>query len=425
MAAGLDEHTSFFDTSGTPLTGGEVFIGTVGLEPEANPITIYSDRELTTILANPQTIDAYGRATTKIWIPAEYSMKVTDSDDVQQYINLENGTAESTGITKIIAIAGTANAITGEATPTPISAYSDGETYIFTAISANTGAVTLNWDGVGAKALVYDFDIPLEQGHIQVDQVIEAIYGSDDDTFQWGNPNRKIVFGNEGASIASAATVELGDATGNSLDVTGTTTITSFGTTPDGSVYWLTFSGILIITYNVTSLLIPAQANYTTTAGDVVRVQSLGSGNNSIQIFKEDGLPVTNIPVATQAQQETGTELDAFVAPGVQEFHQSACKAWVYWNASGVQAIIADYNVVSIADGGVGLTQINWDNDFSSANYVWVGGAKDTSTQGRAYVSQTSTSTRAASNVVVSLISEASGTLTDLTANSVAAFGDQ
>lgn len=293
MATQIDEHPAFFDSAGRPLVDGSVFIGLVGADPEANPITIYSDRELTVVLANPQTIDALGRATNKIWIPGEYSMEVQDSNSVQVYIELENGvTAGTGGATTITNILGT-NTITGEGTVTPVTSYGEDEIFIFQSFGANTGAVTLNWDGVGAKALVYDFDIPLEENHIVADQTVVASYNSGEDNFQWLNPNRTVVYGNEGSSIASGATVELANATGNVLGITGITTITSFGTTPAGSRFWLEFLGAAQITYNAVSLIIPAQANYTTTAGDVVLVMSLGNGNNSIQIFKVDGRPVT------------------------------------------------------------------------------------------------------------------------------------
>ena len=87
------------------------------------------------------------------------------------------------------------------------------------------------------------------------------------------------LLGKQGANIASASTVDLATATGNSLTVTGTTTITSFGTVQSGAVFALTFAGALTLTYNATSLILPTAANITTAAGDVMVIQSLGSGN--------------------------------------------------------------------------------------------------------------------------------------------------
>lgn len=82
-----------------------------------------------------------------------------------------------------------------------------------------------------------------------------------------------------GADIVSATTTNLATATGNSLTVTGTTTITGFGTVTAGTIFRLTFSGILTLTHNGTSLILPTSANITTVSGDVAILESLGSGN--------------------------------------------------------------------------------------------------------------------------------------------------
>ena len=83
----------------------------------------------------------------------------------------------------------------------------------------------------------------------------------------------------QGANIASATTTDIGAATGNSLTVTGTTTITGLGTVQAGTRRIVTFSGILILTHNGTSLILPTAANITTAVGDVATFVSLGSGN--------------------------------------------------------------------------------------------------------------------------------------------------
>jgi len=81
------------------------------------------------------------------------------------------------------------------------------------------------------------------------------------------------------ASVASAATTDLGNVTGVNVTITGTTTITSLGDAPTGAKRWVTFSGILILTYNATALILPGAANITTAAGDTALFVSLGSAN--------------------------------------------------------------------------------------------------------------------------------------------------
>lgn len=83
----------------------------------------------------------------------------------------------------------------------------------------------------------------------------------------------------QGASIASAATTDLATATGAYLHITGTTTITAFGTSPAGVSRKLVFDGVLILTHNATSLILPGGADVTTAAGDTAEFISEGSGN--------------------------------------------------------------------------------------------------------------------------------------------------
>lgn len=99
-----------------------------------------------------------------------------------------------------------------------------------------------------------------------------------------------IVTGSKGADIASATTTDIGAATGDFVDVTGTTTITGLGTTGSGVVRTVRFTGALILTHNATSLILPGAVNITTANGDTAIFRSLGSGNwVCITYFKADG----------------------------------------------------------------------------------------------------------------------------------------
>jgi len=81
-------------------------------------------------------------------------------------------------------------------------------------------------------------------------------------------------------------------------------------------------------------------------------------------------LPDVNVDlaVATQAQQETGTQIVNAVTSGVQQYHASACKAWIAF-PSGAASITASYNVTSLTDGSTGDATVNFTTAFSSANY--------------------------------------------------------
>ena len=80
-------------------------------------------------------------------------------------------------------------------------------------------------------------------------------------------------------TIASASTVNIGAATANTINISGTATITSFGTIAAGATRRLVFQGALTLTHNAASLILPGAANITTAAGDVAEFMSLGGGN--------------------------------------------------------------------------------------------------------------------------------------------------
>lgn len=88
-------------------------------------------------------------------------------------------------------------------------------------------------------------------------------------------------------TVASAATTDIGAALSNIVKITGTTTITSLGSTASlqSPIYFIRFTGALLLTHNGTSLIIPGAANITTAAGDSAVAQYLGSGNWKILLF--------------------------------------------------------------------------------------------------------------------------------------------
>lgn len=89
----------------------------------------------------------------------------------------------------------------------------------------------------------------------------------------------------KGTDIASASSIDLGAATGQFVDVTGTTTITALGTVAAGTTRWVRFTGALTLTHNATSLILPGAANIATANGDIACFASLGSGNWQCMFF--------------------------------------------------------------------------------------------------------------------------------------------
>lgn len=118
--------------------------------------------------------------------------------------------------------------------------------------------------------------------------------------------------GHAEASVASAGTTDLGASTSDLVLITGTTTITSFGTADAGRVVKVRHSGVLTLTHNATSLILPGGASITTAAGDTYEAESLGSGNWVVRAYqKASGAPVVSTGLTSGTKQNaSGSSID-------------------------------------------------------------------------------------------------------------------
>lgn len=78
---------------------------------------------------------------------------------------------------------GTANTYVIATTPTTTS-LSDGDKFTFEAGNANTGASTLNIDGLGATAIVRPNGVALQSGDILANQIVTVVYNSTNTNFE-------------------------------------------------------------------------------------------------------------------------------------------------------------------------------------------------------------------------------------------------
>ena len=103
----------------------------------------------------------------------------------------------------------------------------------------------------------------------------EVLTGTD--TAKAVTPDSLAALWEKGADIASAGTIAVGE--GGLFHVTGTTTITDIDPATDkaGRAFKLVFDGILTLTHNASTLILPTGANITTAAGDVAEFVSEGS----------------------------------------------------------------------------------------------------------------------------------------------------
>lgn len=196
------------------------------------------------------------------------------------------------------------------------------------------------------------------------------------------NPDTIAALWEKGADIASASTINIPATGGASFTITGTTTITALSqgaALKTGRRIRLTFSGILTLTHNATSLILPnATNNITTAAGDVCEFECIDSTNNywrCLHYQRADGqaLQSTTATAASQAQQEAASSTSVFVTPGRQQYHPSAAKGWLAYNRS-TSTILSSYNVTSVSvASGNGYTKATWTTAFSATNYCAIG----------------------------------------------------
>jgi len=113
----------------------------------------------------------------------------------------------------------------------------------------------------------------------------------------------KLFNGTKGADIASAATTDIGAATGMYVNITGTTTITGLGTVAAGTLRIVRFAGALTLTHNATSLILPrGGANIVTAADDCAIFESEGSGNWRCVFYqRKNGQPLSNAVTAVSS----------------------------------------------------------------------------------------------------------------------------
>lgn len=257
-------------SGGAALAGGFVYTYESGTD---TPKATYTDFDAGTENTNPVELDASGQA--NIWLNGNYRINLTDANDVQQpNYPVDNVSSFNTeGSSEYIVATGTANNYI--LTPSPaIVSYEEGLTYLVKINATNTGASQVNVSGLGNVDIVKLVDTNLSGGELVEDTIYRIVY--DGSNFQIIGTT---TYGFKNANITSAATVNLANITGTYAHITGTTTISSFGTVPAGQLRYLTFDDALDLTYNATSMILPGGIDITTTAGDSAIFVSEGAGN--------------------------------------------------------------------------------------------------------------------------------------------------
>jgi hypothetical protein len=179
----------------------------------------------------------------------------------------------------------------------------------------------------------------------------------------------------KGSDIASATTTDLGAVAGLMHDITGTTTITGFGTVSAGIWKIVKFEGALTLTHNATSLILPGGASITTADGDVAIMFSEGSGNwRCVSYFKAATGAHVNaasatasgvVELATSAETLTGSDSARALTPAGMAGNKSLASSGYYKLPGG---LIFQWDTVNT--NGSGDATWTFPTAFSSAVYT-------------------------------------------------------
>lgn len=154
-------------------------------------------------------------------------------------------------------------------------------------------------------------------------------------------------------TIASASTVDLGSTTDLYIEITGTTTITSFGTTPN---IWrmVRFAGALTLTHNGTSLILPGAANITTAASDTAIFVSDGSGNWRCVGYQRSNGRHLNISSYISGLLDDADAAGARTTLGAVSGPASSTDSYVpRWSGSGGNALAGGFQVTPFMESAL------------------------------------------------------------------------
>ena len=199
--------------------------GTFNINSAGQPVV--SGTVITSTAFNALTSDLATGLTTALTKDGQTTPTANITLGGYKITNLAAGTAAADAVrfdqltaagVPLITVAGTADAITGTITPS-LTAYTTGGLFSFVVGSTNTTAVTLNIDGLGAKAVTRTGSVALVAGDMVTGQVVLVEY--DGTRFQLINGNNLRVAGTTSGiativtpAVAGTPTLTLPTATG-------------------------------------------------------------------------------------------------------------------------------------------------------------------------------------------------------------------
>ena len=261
--------------TGAVLAGGKLYTYVAGTTTNQDT---YKQQALSVLHTNPIVLDSAGRLPASVWATAGLTFKLVfkTSADVQIGPTWDNvagiNDTSALGVTYFGGTSGgTANVQTLTFSNGP-AAYAQGNEFLFKAGNTNTGAATLNVNGLGAKTFKKEDENDLVGGEIIASRWYRAIY---DGTYlilealdnQLANR----------VDVTCAATIDLDAADSEYVRVTGSTGPVTAITLSNGRECDVVFASTPTLT-NGASLILPGGANITVVADDTARFRGEASG---------------------------------------------------------------------------------------------------------------------------------------------------
>jgi hypothetical protein len=305
----------FFDSNGIPLAGGLLYVYTAGT---TTPATTWTTSAGTVANTNPIVMNAAGRTPFEIWLNSgvtyKFALYTSTNVLIGTYDNIP-AIDDPTVFNNLITVTGT-NALIGTSVP-PYTSYVAGMTLSFLPVATNTGAVTIDLDGLGAKNLFVGSATPMVGGELVAGRIAQIEY--DGTRFQLYQSSISIADGSIGTAKLA-----------------------------DGAV-----TTIKIADLNVTTGKL---------ADNAVTTAKITNGNVTEAKIGTGAVTVDKIGAAAV----TGAKLDG-AQTGTAPIY--GARAWVNFNGTGTVAIRASGNVSSITDNGTGDYTVNFSTAMPDANY--------------------------------------------------------
>jgi hypothetical protein len=280
------------------------------------------DADIATALTNSIAVNGESVVTNNIPLGGNKLTGVgaaTASTDAMTLLNAQNGTG-----VYVATVGGTADVITISPSPV-IASYVTGQMFSFIASGANTTNVTINVNGLGAKAVTKNGTTALVAGDIPSGFLVSIRYdgtrfqlvGSASTAFNGGTLTGDItmsassIIEAEGAAVASASSTNIWATDGNTRHITGNTTINDFGTAPQvGARMKLIFDGTPTLTQSANLNLNGGGSNIIIAADDWAEVYADTTTQFDVVVHRKSGKPIVTADDTAYAASWNGN-LDA------------------------------------------------------------------------------------------------------------------